>query len=208
MGSRGASSGGKWTGGSTGSLDVQSTTSLISERERKQREVDEVLTVFKDADDKYGLGPYDVLVATMSNDQVLAYYDSNDNLAVNSTYFNSDKMEKVYASGVKSGFHPSNGNKTALQAVVAHEMGHTLTAKAAGGFEKIKSFSSKVVSEAARSIGAKSPSEFAKKISGYAGLSPAEAIAEAYSDVYCNGSKAHSSSRAIVNTLNKYIKGS
>ena len=47
----------------------------------------------------------------------------------------------------------------------------------------------------------------AKKISGYATRSTKEAIAEAYADVYCNGAKAAKESAAIVNVLNKYLKG-
>lgn len=206
MGSRGASSGAKWEGGGP-EVNVVSTTSLISERERKQKEVDETLTVLRDIYDEYGVAVSDVQIATLTNDLAMAYYDADDNLAVNANFFDSQKMSTAYDVAVKTGFHPSNGNKTAMQAVVAHELGHTLTARAAGGFEKLDSFSTKVVSEAAQSKGFKNSAAFAKKISGYAVHSPAEAIAEAYSDVYCNGSKAHSSSRAIVDTLNKYLKG-
>lgn len=46
----------------------------------------------------------------------------------------------------------------------------------------------------------------ARKISRYATVSNAEAIAEAYSDVKCNGGKAKAESKAIIETLNKYLK--
>ena len=46
----------------------------------------------------------------------------------------------------------------------------------------------------------------AKNISGYAGHSNAECIAEAVSDVYCNGRKASAESRAIVKELNTILK--
>lgn len=46
----------------------------------------------------------------------------------------------------------------------------------------------------------------ASKISGYATHSNAEAVAEAIADVYCNGKKAKSESKAIVNVMNKYLK--
>lgn len=207
MGSRGARSNATWSGNPGGNPDIISTTSLISERERKQREVDETLTTLRDVYEEYGVVVEGVQLATMTNDLVLAYYDADDNLAVNSSFFDSNKMAKAYEVAVKKGYHPSNGNKTAMQAVVSHELGHTLTARAAGGFGNLDAFSNKVVTEAARSQRYKNPASFASKISGYAKSSPAEAIAEAYSDVYCNGNKANSSSRAIVNTLNKYLKG-
>lgn len=187
-------------------LGLMSTTSLISERETKQREVDEVLSVFMDVQNEYGTVPYDVQIATMKNGGVLAYYDSNDNLAVNASYFNSKKMTTAYDESVAQGYHPGRGDKTAMQAVVAHELGHTLTARAAGGFGNLDSFADKVLTKAAQSRGAKNPAGWAKRISGYAQTSPAEAIAEAWADVYCNGSKAHTASRAIVNTLNGYLK--
>ena len=47
--------------------------------------------------------------------------------------------------------------------------------------------------------------QMAKAISGYATETNAEAIAEAYSDVYCNGKKATDESKAIVSTLEKYL---
>lgn len=46
----------------------------------------------------------------------------------------------------------------------------------------------------------------AKKISTYATHSNAEAIAEAFLDVYCNGKKVHKESQAIVNVINSYLK--
>ena len=46
----------------------------------------------------------------------------------------------------------------------------------------------------------------ASKISGYARSSNAEAIAEAISDCYCNGSKAKAESKAIKSVIDKYLK--
>lgn len=45
---------------------------------------------------------------------------------------------------------------------------------------------------------------WAGKISGYAQDSWAECVAEAVSDYYCNGSKAHANSKAIMAELRKY----
>ena len=205
FGGRGSSSE-SWGGGGGADPEVISTTSLISERERKQQEVDQVLSVFNDVMEEYGTLPYDVQIATMKNGGVLAYYDSADNLAINSSYFNSNKMAAAYEQTVKSGFHPSNGNKTAMEAVVAHEVGHTLTARAAGGFQNLDSVAETIVGNAAASKNYRSSASFAKTISGYAKTSAAEAVAEAFSDVYCNGGKAKSASKAIVDELNKYFK--
>ena len=204
FGGRGSSSE-SWGGGGGGDPGIISTSSLISERERKQREVDEVLSVFNDVYDEYGTVVDDVQIASMKDNGVLAYYDSGNNLAVNTTYFDSNKMSAAYADTVKSGFHPSNGNKTAMEAVVAHEVGHALTAKAAGGYGNLDSFAESVVSTAAKSKNYRSSASFAKTISGYAKTSAAEAVAEAFSDVYCNGNKAKSASKAIVDTLKGYI---
>jgi hypothetical protein len=46
----------------------------------------------------------------------------------------------------------------------------------------------------------------ASKISGYATESNAEAIAEAFADWKCNGKKARTESKAIVNVVDSYLK--
>ena len=48
--------------------------------------------------------------------------------------------------------------------------------------------------------------QMAAKISRYATESNAEAIAEAVSDVYCNGNKARAESLAIVSVVDKYLR--
>ena len=65
----------------------------------------------------------------------------------------------------------------------------------------------KIVSDARKSTKHRGVVQMASKISGYATYSNAEAIAEAVSDWYCNGKKAKSESKAIVNTLKSYLKG-
>lgn len=44
-----------------------------------------------------------------------------------------------------------------------------------------------------------------RKISEYATVSNAEAIAEAFTDVYCNGNKAKSESKAIMSVIDSYF---
>lgn len=202
-------------GGATGGIkpgDIISTKSLVSEREREQELVDETLTVFRDVLDEYGSQVSDIQLAELkANANALAYYDAEGNIAINQAYFNKNGMDVAYKASVESGFHPSNGNKTALQAVVAHELGHKLTADVAvklgkNGWTDFDSVATDIVKEARKQTKHKGVVQMASKISGYAKHSNAEAIAEAFSDVYCNGKKAHSESIAIVNVMNKYLK--
>lgn len=213
MGGRGASSGGSgWTGGSGGTtVNPTDIASLISAREGKQQEVDETLQVFKDVYDEYGYAVYDMQLVTLTgkDNSALAYYDGT-NIAFNQAFFDKAKMESVYADTVKKGFHPSQGNKTALQAVASHELGHALTdqaiSKMGGSLGKQKGAEA-ILKEAQKQLKSKGTlADMAGKISGYAKHSPREAIAEAFSDVYCNGGKARKESQAIVNVINKYAK--
>ena len=211
MGGRGSSSGGGGGGTTGGNVNVLSETSLISAREGKRSEVDQSLSVLRDIKDRYGVEVEDAQVVRLDakNANVMAYYDAAGNLAVNETYFDSKKMNAAYDRCVDSGFHPPRGNKTGLEATVAHEMGHRLTdvagVKAGNGAWNLDATSNSIVKEAMKATGSKSIKEFRAKISGYAKQSNAEAIAEAFSDVYCNGKKAKKESQAVVNALNKYF---
>lgn len=211
MGGRGATAGGA-TGGLSGT-NITGTESLVSMRESSGKEVDEVLNVARDVERDYGVTVTELQVATIGGRQgasVMAYYDVSGNLAINETYFDAKKMDAAYDSCVKSGFHPSRGNKTGLEATTAHELGHRLTdvagEKAGDGKWAIDKTSNSIIAEAKRRTGAKSVEEVRGNISGYAKQSNAEAIAEAFSDVYCNGNKASRSSRAVVEVLNEYLR--
>ena len=213
FGGRGASSGGEgWTGGSGGgAINILETTSLVSAREGKQQEVDETLQTFKDMHDEYGYVAEDLQLAKLDSADAgtLAYYDGS-NVAFNESYFNKQLMEGAYANDVKNGFHPSQGNKTALQAVASHELGHALTDKAIakmGSKYGRQDGAEAILREAQKQVGHKGKlADMASKISGYAKESARECIAEAFADVYCNGKKATNESQAIVNTMNKYLK--
>lgn len=206
-------SGGKggegWTGGGGGSeIAVIDTTSLISARERQQLEVDETLQTFKDIHDEYGYAVYDSQVAILGvgNENVMAYYDGT-NIAFNASYFDKRVIETAYARSVKEGFHPSNGNKTAIQAVAAHELGHALTDQAISKMGGKKDGAEAILRTAQKQVGHKGKlADMAGKISGYAKHSAEECIAEAFADVYCNGKNAHRESQAIVSAMNKYLK--
>lgn len=212
MGGRGASSGGSgWTGGNSNlnPEDIVSTTSLVSAREGKQEEVDETLQAFKDVADEYGYIIDDIQIATLKGEgaSTMAYYDGS-NIAVNKTYFNKAKMESAYADCVTGGFHPSQGNKTALQAVASHELGHALTDAVGAKMGVIKGDTANAILKEAKKQGKfkGTVADMAGKISGYAKFNPRECIAEAFADVYCNGKKATKESQSIVNVMNKYLK--
>ncbi len=154
--------------------------------------------------DIYGL-QVDTQIATLKgkDSNVLGYADSNGNIAINKAYMNNEKMNATYKKCVDMGYHPSNGNKSGIEAVMAHELGHQLTAKIAGGnWAQFDSTANDVVSKASKKLG-----KTIKKgnISGYAKENSGETIAEAFSDVYCNGNKAKRESRAIVNVMNEML---
>ena len=183
---------------------------MISERERKREEVDLTLSVLRDVETEYNVILEDVQLAKMGKrgGGVMAYYDSQGNLAVNEKYFDSATMNAAYDMCVQSGFHPGRGNKTGLEAVVAHEMGHRLTdiagIRAGMGKWAIDDIANKIVANAASSLNM-AHGDVRKSISGYAQHNNAECVAEAFADVYCNGSKASSASRAVVNALNNAL---
>ena len=214
MGGRGARSGagGRSKGGGLSPGDIVSTRDLIGQRGVKQTEVDETLSVFKDVMDDYGYQIGDIRLATLRGKgrNVLAYYDGA-NIAVNESFFSKDKMDRAYEACVKAGFHPPSGNKSGMQAVIAHELGHGLTDAVAekmgiSGIGKINRASAAIVTQARKQTRHRGNIIFAEKISGYATHSNAECVAEAFADVYCNGKKARAESRAIVSVIKGYLK--
>lgn len=215
MGGRGASSSGGTGGGATGGItgaNVVTTDSLISARGQYQNEVDQTLTVLRDVEKNYGVVVEDAQIATLQGKgarSVMAYYDNKGNLAINKNYFDAQKMDQAYDACVDAGFHPSRGNKTGLEAVTAHELGHRLTdvigEKMGYGSWAIDKVADDIVTRAAKRSGHKSIESFRSKISGYGSGDNAEAIAEAFADVYCNGSKAGKESKAVVRMMNNYF---
>ena len=208
MGGRGASSSGRYGGGGLSPADILSTNSFVSERHNYDISND-VLDVFKNVNEEYGYVIGDILVAKIKgkSNNAMAYYDGT-NIGFNEAYASTKVLNKAYANCVKSGFHPSNGNKSPAEAVASHELGHALTdavGKKMGGLD-IDRASDRIVKEAKKQTGHGGVVQMAKKISTYATHSNAEAIAEAFSDVYCNGKKAHKESKAIVNVINSYLK--
>lgn len=213
MGGRGSSSGGGGGGGASGGLnpaDIVSTTSLLS-ASGKRSEIDSVMNAVKSVYDDYGVDLTDIQIATLKGKGMttLAYYDAQGNLAVNKNFFDSQRMDKAYDMSVESKYHPSRGNKSGLEAVAAHELGHKLTDEAAKkmGLEgwNIDKASNTIVKDARKKLGYKTTADVRSKISGYGSTSNAEAVAEAFADVYCNGKKASKASKAIVDSMNSYL---
>lgn len=208
MGGRGSSSGGGGTTG--GKVTILNTESMLS-YPNKRDEINETMAAIKAVHDQYGVDLSDIQVATLAskNANVMAYYDSAGNLAINKTYFDSNKMNAAYDRCVNNGFHPSRGNKSGLEATAAHEMGHRLTQAASRNdtWGQLDSTADSIVSSAAKKGGFKSTKALGKAVSGYGAKNSAEAIAEAFSDVHCNGRNASRASRLIITELNSRLLG-
>ena len=202
----------RYGGGGLNPADIVSTTDMISERNRAPRSVQEVLQTSKEVWEEYGenIGQFVFAELKPKAQSTIAYWDG-ERIGLNTRYADVDGLNAAYADTVKSGFHPSNGNRTGTEAVAAHEFGHALTDAAADrmgltGINKLNEAANRIVAEARKQTSHRGVVQMAKAISTYATQSNAEAIAEAYADVFCNRSKAKAESRAIINVLNSYIK--
>lgn len=117
-------------------------------------------------------------------------------------YASNTNMTKAMKEGVKSGFHPSIGDKSGTFAVSAHELGHHI----AGKIERTTGVSQEeMVARAGKRLGIRKES-VASNISEYARYNYHETIAESFADVYCNGSKANKASIAVVNEVKSLLK--
>lgn len=152
--------------------------------------------------------------ADMPNTGVIGYFDGK-NIAMNTEFADPTALNAAYDVAIKQGFHPSRGNKSAMEATAAHEYAHALTGWAAekmgigdrSDISAIHAASERIVKEAQARLGYKKQEDVAKRISGYAMSNQAETIAEAFSDVYCNGTNAKRESRTIVNIVNRHMGG-
>ena len=205
-GSRGGRRGGNLTGG-VNPNDIKGTTNLLIDTDLDEVTRGEVIRTLKDFQDKYDLDYNNTRIANMKpGTGVLAYYDG-EGIAINNEYLNSDTMNAVYKKSVESGFHPSNGSKTGMEAVVSHELGHAVNGIIADRMGiSLDASADRIVNEAMKNTKHKTVSTFQSKISGYAKQSYAETVAEAMADCYCNGKKARSESKAIQKVVDKYMK--
>ena len=204
MGSRGASSGGgagkygagmEGEGGNSGAT-VRSSHNLTEEIGKGGGGfANEIMNTRDSFESEYGDAVKNMTLkaATFDDPSVLGAYGGNT-LYMNQKYIQNANLTEAMQNAVKSGFHPSIGNKTGAEAVAAHEIGHRLgevAAQKAGISEK------DIVARAAKATRLKTEN-VAGHISGYARKNYSETIAEAYADVYCNGNKASRASRAVV----------
>ena len=198
--------------GNTG--PISDVRDMISEREKRMTETDDVLSVGRRMTGLYGgESAVNQFQLAKVGGGTMAYYDADGNLAMNEKYMNAEGMNRAYDAAVKNGFHPSRGNMSGIQAVAAHEYGHALTDLAAqrmglGGFGGIEEASRQIVERARKKTRQKTNMNFAGKISGYAQYNFAECVAEAVSDWYCNGSRANKESRAVMAVLNNVLRNS
>ena len=210
-GSSGGSSGRSGGGGGVNPNNIKNETSLVSERPYATSEVDNVLTAAQGVRDQYGTVVGDFILAdVVGKDSGTMAYSDGYNIGFNRKYFNDQSMTTAYDDCVKSGFHPSRGNKTAMEAVAYHEYGHVLTEVAARkmgytGVGAMDKGATEIVNRARANTKSRGVVKMASKISRYATANNKEAIAEAFADVQCNGSKAKVESRAIINVLNNIL---
>ena len=205
-----ASRGGRRANGGKGikESDIISQRSLISERERNAKQVDLSLATLKEMGEEYGAAVGDLLIAELKGHADTLGFSTGENISINNAWFN-DKIDLAYKEAVAMGFHPHMGNKTGVQAVMAHEFGHNLTYIAGQNMgiatNTLHSAADRIVNEARALTKDKGVVIMARKISEYATTTNAEAVAEAVADVYCNGGRAKNASQTIVHVLKKYL---
>ena len=210
FGGRGASSGGG-TGPFGGGMEGSDTTTTVKTQHPLTDEIskggggfaNEIMDTRDAFEREYGSAVKNMRLAvgTFSKAGVLGAY-GGDTLVMNQKYVKNANLTKAMQEGAKTGFHPGIGNKTGAEAVAAHEIGHRLgeiAAKKAGISER------EIVARAAKAVNIKTEN-MAGHISKYARSNYAETIAEASSDVFCNGNKASKASKAIMAEVKKILK--
>ena len=209
FGGRGASSGG--TGPYGGGMDGNDTTVNVKSHHPLTQEIEkggggfanEIMNTRDAFEREYGSSVKDIKlsVGTFDKPGVLGAY-GNDRLIMNQRYVKNANLTKAMKSASEDGFHPSIGNKTGAEAVAAHEIGHRLgqvAAKKAGISER------DIVARAGKNVNIKTEN-MAGHISKYARSNYGETIAEASSDVFCNGKKASKASKAIMKEIKKILR--
>ena len=202
---------GRAKGGGLNPANIKSSEDMVSARANYQAAVDDVLTVSRAMRDEYGqetvVDQFFISEITGKDANTLGYYGSGI-IGMNERFMDVEAMNGAYDDCVTSGFHPSRGNRSGIEAVAAHEYGHSLTDSVgrAMGISDIDEAATRIVNEARRNTGHRGVVQMARKISEYATSSNAEAVAEAVADVYCNGNRARRESRAIVDVCNSYLK--
>lgn len=215
MGRGSSKAGGGGTGGVNPNNIVDEEDMISARNPQNQREIDAVLNVARKMTQQYGndvavTGSFTLAKFKGKDSNTLGCYSHGDgSITLNKKYVGNKDLNKAYDRDVKAGFHPSRGRKSGVEAVAAHEYGHSLTANVQQkmGEKTFNGAASRIVTEARKSTGTKGTNrQFRKSISGYGSGSDVEAVAEAVADVYCNGGKAGKASKAIVKVMNGYLK--
>lgn len=207
FGGRGSSSGG--TGPYGGGMDGKDSSVTVKSHHPLTDEIDkggggfanEIMNTRDAFEREYGSAVKDIKlsVGTFNQPGVLGAY-GNDRLIMNQKYVKNANLTKAMQN--TDGFHPGIGNKTGAEAVAAHEIGHRLGQKAA---QKAGISEREIVARAGKNVNIKTEN-MAGHISKYARTNYGETIAEASSDVFCNGKKASKASKAIMAEVKKILK--
>ena len=169
FGGRGSESGGGWNPPSSPSgekVNIKSTESLISARGEYPKEVDAVLAAAKDIERDYGVTANDLQIATLGGKDsqgTLGFFTpDSQNVSMNKNYMFEDRTNAAMDNAAERGFHPSRGNKTGIEAVAYHELGHSVAYKLSGGKwgKQYDNFCTKVVEQAGKSLGYKTFNDF------------------------------------------------
>ena len=210
FGGRGASSSGAGGAGPFGGgMDGTNTTVNVKSYHPLTDEIEkggggfanEIMNTRDAMESEYGSAVKDIKlsVGTFDKPGVLGAY-GNDRLIMNQGYVQNANLTKAMQD--TDGFHPSIGNKTGAEAVAAHEIGHRLGEVAA---QKAGITQREIVARAAKTVNIKTEN-MAGHISKYARSNYAETIAEASSDVFCNGENASKASKAIMAEVKNILK--
>lgn len=188
--------------------EIKDSNNLIINTSVSEDAKNQIIGTMKDFFDEYGLKYNNTREANIvgSDSGTLAFYDGSG-VTFNAKYLNGYAMQNAMKECEKSGFHPPLGGKTGLEAVAAHELGHSLNDLVAQKLgTTLDGAAKKIFREANKNLGSPDAHKMAGAISGYAKSSNAEAIAEAIADCYCNGKNAKAESIAIKVVVDKYLK--
>lgn len=208
FGGRGASSGGGSGQFGGGMENKDSTTRVLSSRPLSGEIskgggefANEIMNTRDAFEAEYGSAVKNLKlsVGTFSKRGVLGAY-GQDELIMNQRYIKNANLTEAMKN--TDGFHPGIGNKTGAEAVAAHEIGHRLGEVAA---QKAGISQKDIVARAGKNVNIKTEN-MAGHISKYARTNYGETIAEASSDVFCNGGKASKASKAIMSEIKKILK--
>lgn len=224
FGGRGASSSSSSGSDGEGNIKIKNEVDVWSERHKKKQEeaATQIINATRDMEAEYGVMDHveSVSVANFDKKNVLAFYAPDENKVVfNRSYTDLNKVQQSYQECVDKKFHPSLGNKTPIEAITAHELGHAIADKINDKRRATKSSTvdanSEIVINAYRKLYPNKANTYEEytgipkaraTISGYAKKNYHETIAEAVADVYCNGGKAKKFSKAVVAELKDTIK--